>query len=99
MPGAVPTGRYACFMHISGTGLVSNGEFTLLPNGAYERGSTRGRFAYASGTGRVTFQGGVMEGRAAQYESRSVPTLHLMGNAGYVLKKGEERPVASCERQ
>jgi hypothetical protein len=40
-----------------------------------------------------------MDGRAAQYEARSAPTLHLMGNAGKVLKKGEERPVASCERK
>jgi hypothetical protein len=99
MPRAVPAGRYACFMYISGTGLVSNGEFTLYPNGTYERGGARGRYTYAAGTGRVTFQGGVMNGRAARYEARAVPTLHLMGNAGHVLAAGEERPVASCERK
>lgn len=99
MPATVPIGRYSCSMFISGTGLVSNGEFTLNPNGAYERGGSRGRYSYAAATGRVTFQGGVMDGRAAQFEGRQLPTLHLMGNAGNVLAKGEERVVASCERK
>ena len=86
-------------MFISGTGLVNNGEFTLYSDGTYERGGSRGRYAYASATGRVTFQGGVMDGRAAQYEARRLPTLHLKGNAGNVLAKREERNVADCERK
>lgn len=98
-PDVVPAGRYACYVFISGTGLVNNGEFTLFAGGSYERGGTRGRFAYVPGTGRVTFHGGVMNGRAAQYEARTLPTLHLMGNAGRVLSAGEERPVATCERK
>ena len=40
---------------------------------------------------------GVMNARAAKFESRKVPTLQLMGNAGRVLAAGEERPVATCE--
>jgi hypothetical protein len=99
MPTAIPTGQYVCSIFISGTGLVNNGEFTLFANGNYERGGTRGRYKYDKATGRVTFDGGVMDGRAAQYEARKLPTLQLKGNSGKVLATGEERTVASCERQ
>ena len=99
LPRTIPTGHYTCAMFVSGTGLVNNGDFTLHPNGTYERGGTRGNYTYAAATGRVTFQGGVMDGRAAEYEKRNLPTLHLKGNSGRVLAAGQERNVASCEQK
>jgi len=99
MPATLPIGRYACSMFVTGTGLVNNGEFTLAADGSYERGGTHGPYTYASETGRVTFSGGVMDGRAAQFEARALATLHLIGNAGRVLAAGEERFVASCDRK
>ena len=99
LPRTLPTGHYTCVMFVSGTGLVNNGEFTLHSNGTYERGGTSGHYAYTAATGRVTFQGGVMDGRAAEYEKRNLPTLHLKGNSGRVLAAGQERNVASCEQK
>jgi hypothetical protein len=99
MPATLPVGRYTCSMFVTGTGLVNNGEFTLAADGSYERGGTHGRYTYKSETGRVTFTGRMMDGRAAQFEARALDTLHLTGNAGRVLAAGEERFVASCERK
>jgi hypothetical protein len=97
LPRRLPTGRYQCSMFISGTGLVNNGEFRLEPDGTYERGGSRGRYTYVAETGRVTFKGGVMDGRAAEYDPRPVAKLNLKGNSGRLLGAGEERTVASCE--
>lgn len=99
MPKVLPAGTYTCAMFVTGSGLVNNGEFIVRPDGSYERGGARGKFTYLPATGRVTFQGGPMDGRAAQYEARQVPTLHLKGNSRQVLAAGEERTVASCERK